>query len=238
MRARPPHLTEYRRSRERIHVGRMRRAAVAAVVLHVLLFVAFAPLTHRIPLVRHIGYEGALRVLPEISVQREIGDVETEEETARGRGADALFRMIETRLVSHPVPARDAAEQEADDYDEEYGDELLEVLDGALPQPRSRDVVILKLVKPAYPARSITDGTEGVVEFRVHVTKRGRVARVWLLSSGVDREMEASGRRALMQWKFQPLLNNGAPADFLVDQRIRFRLHDTPVVSPHTWGGR
>ena len=98
--------------------------------------------------------------------------------------------------------------------------------------------MILKLVKPAYPARSITDGTEGVVEFRVHVTKRGRVARVWLLSSGVDREMEASGRRALMQWKVQPLLNNGAPADFLVDQRIRFRLHDTPVVSPHTWGGR
>jgi TonB family protein len=238
MRVRPPYLTEYRRERERIYVFRMRRAIFAAIVAHVLLFVALAPFKQQLPLVRHIGYEGALRVLPEISVQREVGDVESEQEQAHGRGADALFRVIETRLVSSQLPARDVTEQETEDYDEEYGDELLEVLERALPQPQSRDVVILRLVKPAYPARSIADGKEGVVEFRVHVTKRGRVARAWLLSSEVDREMEESARLALMQWRFRPLLANGAPADFLVDQRIRFRLHDAPVVSPSTWGGR
>lgn len=238
MRALSPYITEYRRTRERRYAVRIRWSAAAAVLVHVLLFLALAPLKHRIPLVRHIGYEGALRVLPEISVLRETGEVETEEEQAYGRGRESLFRVVETRVISNAMPLEETAKQESEDYDEEYGDELLAALERTLPQPLSRDVVIERLVKPPYPARSIADGTEGVVEFRVHVTKRGRVARVWLLASEVDREMEASARRALMQWRFRPLTANGVPVDFLVDQRVRFRLHSVSTVAPRTRVGR
>lgn len=231
MSVRHPYMTRQRRARERVYSRRIRWAAVAAVAAHALFFVALAPFTHRMPLVRHIGYEGGLRLLPEISVQREVGEAESEEEQAYGRGADTRFHVVETRIVPTAVAAESAHEQQTGEYDEEYGEELLDMLERALPQPLSREVVILKLVKPAYPARSIAEGTEGVVEFRVHVTKRGRVARVWLLSSDVDREMEESARIALMQWRFQPLLANGEPVDFLVDQRVRFRLHTAPVPS-------
>jgi TonB family protein len=67
---------------------------------------------------------------------------------------------------------------------------------------------------------------EGVVVFRLHVSKHGRVARAWLLSSEVDEECEAAARRAVLQWRFRPHVIRGAAVDFLVDQRIRFRLHD------------
>jgi TonB family protein len=222
-----PYLTEYRRTRERAY-GRTLRAAVAgAIIVHAVLFAVFAPFGQRIPLVRHIGYEGALRLLPEISVRRQPGEVETEVETQSGRGTDAQLEVVNTRIVGQPTLSIEAApEPETGDEDEEFGEETLTLLERSLPQPTNRDLVILKFVKPAYPPLAIAAGLEGVVVFRVHVTKRGRVARVWILSSGVDKEMEDAARRALIQWRFQPLTANGVPTDFLVDQRIRFRLTD------------
>jgi len=221
-----PYLSDARRRRERAYRSRIRWAVLAAVVAHLALVFSFARMSQRIPLVRHIGYEGALRILPEISVRRPIGDTESELETAVGFGAESFLRVIETRTVENPIDADDEVEEASEDFEEAYGEEIRRQLEQSLPQPTSRDVVVLRLVKPAYPPSSVGAGVEGVVVFRLHVTKHGRVARAWLLSSEVDEACEDSARRAVLQWTFRPHVVRGTPVDFLVDQRIRFRLRD------------
>ncbi len=201
-------------------------AIAAAVALHIIFVPAFAPLKQKIPLVRHIGYEGALRLFPEISVRREVGEQETEEQTAMGAGSKRHFEVIETRLAAEEDRVHEEMKPETGDYEEDYGEELLHYLERSLPQPTSRDVVLVKFVKPVYPPLSIAAGTEGVVKFRLHVTGRGRVVRAWLLSSDVDDLMEIAAKRAILQWRFEPHLVDGVAVDFLVDQRIRFRLND------------
>ncbi len=87
-------------------------------------------------------------------------------------------------------------------------------------------MVVSHLVKPRYPASSRAAGIEGVVVFRIHVTKTGEVANVWLLSSEVDRVCEQAARRAIYRWRYAPYRVNGEAVDFLGDQPIRFRLYD------------
>ncbi len=221
-----PYATRYRRYRDRTYVVTMRWAIAAAVVLHVGLVPAFAPLRQRIPLVRHIGYEGALRLFPEISVKREPGEYEAEEQLARGVGSQRHFELIDARLVAEQASVDEVVEPVTGDYEEDYGEELLHYLERSLPQPTSRDVVLVKFVKPVYPPQSIAAEREGVVRFRLHVSSRGRVLRAWLLSSEVDGAMEVAAKRAVLQWRFEPHAVGGMSVDFLVDQRIRFRLND------------
>jgi len=233
MNAASPYVTETRRARESVYRSRLRRAVASSLVLHVALFVVLAPVRHKIPLVRHVGYEGAVQILPEISVRRPPGERESERETAYGRGTDPMLRVVNARIVNgaHSINESNRAEP-GDLEDDDLGEDILRYLEEALPQPTSRDVVITKLVKPAYPPVSIEAGVEGVVVFRVHVTKRGRVARVWLVESQVDRACEEAARRALLQWRFRPHVTAGVPTDFLVDQRIRFRLRDASSIAP------
>jgi TonB family protein len=199
---------------------------VLAVAFHLALALSLAPLRQRIPLVRHLGYEGSLRILPEISVRRPVGEAESELATAYGLGSDMFLRVIDMRTVDNPLEADDLTQDDLGAFEEEYGEEIRRQLEQALPQPTSRDVVIVRPVIPAYPPTSVAAGVEGVLVFRLHVSKRGRVARAWLLSSEVDEDCEASARRAVLQWTFRPHLVAGTPVDFLVDQRIRFRLYD------------
>jgi len=222
----PPSLRQKRQARESLYRATLRSAAVVAVLGHAALFVALGPLQHRIPLVRHLGYEGPLRILPEISVQREPGPVESELETAAGVGARATFQVVDITVVDHEPTEGRRVREDTGLSDESVGDDLLEQLERTLPQPTSRDLVILRLVKPDYPASSVLAGVAGVVAFRVHVASDGTVVRAWVLSSEVDRACDESARRALLQWRFRPYLRDGEPTDVLVDQRIRFTLTD------------
>ncbi|MBD3348185.1 MAG: TonB family protein [Candidatus Eisenbacteria bacterium] len=232
-----PYVTRYRRRRERVYAVRIRWAVAGAVAFHVILALAMAPFRQQIPLVRRMGYEGPVRLMPEIRVRREVGALEAERQV-HGRGSEGYFRVVETRLVATEDGEREEPRTDSNNYEEEYGDELLSALERSLPQPTSRDVVYSRFVKPVYPPESIAAGTEGVVEFRVHVTEFGRVARVWVLSSEVDDRMEEAAERALMQWKFRPHVIDGEPTDFLVDVPVRFRLRATLVSDPSSVGVR
>jgi TonB family protein len=226
-----PYATENKRGRERTHRSRMARAVVAAVLAHLLLFLGLAPPKSRIPLVRHIGYQGVMQIQPEISVQREPDEFEAEQQTARGRGEEGFFRVLSIRVVDWEVPSGIPTEESAGEAEpEEAGEDLRTELERSLPQPTSSEVIITRFIKPLYPPSSIAAGVEGVVVFRLHVTAEGRVARVWLLNSEVDQACEIEAHRAVTQWKFRPFLVAGEPTAILVDQRIRFRLHDIPVV--------
>lgn len=224
--ARLPYATKARRERERTYRRRILVGVVLAVAIHLVVTVSLAPFRQQIPLVRHIGYEGALRILPEISIQRPPGVAESDLETVYGRGSESFLHVIETREVESAAAADELSRDETGDFEEEYGDEIRRQLEQSLPQPTSRDVIVTKLVKPVYPSASIAAGVEGVVVFRLHVSTRGRVVRAWLLSSEVDADCEEAARRAVLQWRFRPHVIDGTAAEFLVDQRIRFRLYD------------
>ena len=232
MDAQPPYITNYRRRREQVYRRRIALAIAAAVLVHLSLLAWLAPFSTRLPLVRQIGYQGVLRILPEISVRRRTAEVETELETSRGLGSEGVFHVVSIEVFDWAVPAGTPAEEITGEVKQELGDDLRNFLEESLPQPTSSDVVVLRLVKPVYPLSSIIDGVEGVVVFRLHLTETGDVARAWLLSSEVDEPCEESARWAVMQWKFRPFLVNGEPRSILVDQRVRFRLHDPPDVVP------
>ncbi|MBN2564395.1 MAG: energy transducer TonB [Candidatus Eisenbacteria bacterium] len=209
-----------------MHKRRLFLAAIASLVLHALLVPMVVPLREELPLVRHIGYRGERRILPEISVLREPGVEDSDVETMAGDISRAAFEVIAIEIVDWSVPEEGSADLANDLPDRTPGDALLDRLETSLPQPRSTDVVISHLVEPEYPASSIAAGVEGVATFRLHVSTTGDVRRAWLLSSEVDEACNAEAYRAIMQWSFEPYLVNGRPMSILVDQRIRFRLRD------------
>jgi len=226
------HKTAFRRTREQRYRRRLVVALALSVVVHLLLAFALEPLRQRMPLIRHIGYAGPLRVLPEISVLREPGEEETEARTARGGGSQVYFQVVALEIVDWSVPSDDAAGEETGESEEEAGLEDLDQLERSLPQPRSEDIVVTHMVKPVYPRSSIDAGIQGVVVYRLHVTRAGTVVRAWLVSSEVDPACDRAAYRAVMEWEFMPYLENGRPSDILIDQRIRFQLYDPGAAAP------
>ena len=162
--------------------------------------------------------------------------MESQRETFSGSGSESALRVLDITVVDATEAGKTGVREKTGRRDETLGDEALTQLERALPQPTSRDLVIVRLVKPAYPASSVRAGVEGVVTFRVHVTADGTVARVWLLNSEVDRACDDAAKRALLEWRFRPFLVEGEPSDVLVDQRIRFSLLDAGI-TPETGRG-
>jgi TonB family protein len=201
-------------------------SAAAAAAFHLLLAVGFAPLSEEIPLVRHIGYRGQMRILPEISVLREPGEVENELERVAGFSSGSVMEVITIEIVDGEIPAEGPKRVAMEESEPEAGDDVITRLESSLPQPTSSEMVIERLVKPLYPASSIEAGVEGVVTFRLHVAKTGEVRRAWVLDSEVDEACILEAYRAVTRWKFEPYVVNGRPTPILVDQRIRFRLRD------------
>ncbi len=199
-----------------------------SVAVHVLLSLALAPFRDRIPVVRHIGYYGPTRILPEISIERATANLESRVRPTIGRGATNAFHIVPITITDWAVPSDEADEAESNDVadDASAGDNLLAELEMSLPQPQSRDMVVLHLVTPEYPVSSTTAGVEGVVVFRLHVTKTGEVVNAWLLRSEVDRACERAALRALRRWRYRPCIVDGEPVSFLGDQAVRFRLLD------------
>ncbi len=210
-----------------------RRAVSIAVVLsvaaHLVLTLAVAPFGDQVPLVRHVGYYGPTRILPEISIERAAADVESDARPAAGSGTVDFFHIVPITITEWGVPSEETKAVESCDADGDasIGDDLLVQLEESLPQPRSRDMVVVHLVKPEYPVSSTAEGIEGVVVFRLHVTKTGEVANAWLLRSEVDGACERAAARALRRWRYHPYIVDGKPVNFLGDQAVRFRLLDS-----------
>jgi TonB family protein len=219
-----PYVTPYRRRREHTYRRRLACGAALAVLVHAALVIVVAPFRDSIPLVRHIGYRGEIRLLPEISVMREPGEVESEQELFAGERAGSGFEVVVIEVVDRDVPAEGESDVPEDDFESDPGEDLLSQLETSLPQPMSSEVVLEHLVEPVYPESAIEAGIEGVATFRLHVNKYGEVQRAWLLESQVDDACNFEAYRAIMQWRFSPYLVNGDPTAILVDQRIRFRL--------------
>lgn len=226
MSERPRYVTESRRGREQRYKRRIARASAAAVVLHVLLIPVAAPLTERIPLVRRSGYQGEIRLLPEISVLREPAEVKSDVEAWANELAEAVFEVVSLSITEPESPEERPTQTVVEELDLTIGNEFRDLLATSLPQPTGREIVIEHFVEPVYPQSAINAGIEGVAVFGMQVAATGDVLRAWLVDSGVSGDCNIEAQRALLQWRFAPYLVDGRPASFLKYYRIRFHFRD------------
>ncbi len=66
-------------------------------------------------------------------------------------------------------------------------------------------------IKPEYPIKARLQGIEGWVLLQFSITKTGGVSDIKILNSKPRGIFEKSAIRAILKWKYKPLMDNGKP---------------------------
>jgi TonB family protein len=82
---------------------------------------------------------------------------------------------------------------------------------------------LVDLVRPSYPAKAKAEGREGTVTFVAVIGKDGTINEL-VHMDGADPDLLEAAREAVMQWRYQPTLLNGAPVEVISTIDINFRL--------------
>lgn len=77
---------------------------------------------------------------------------------------------------------------------------------------------------PTYPIQAEIDRLEGTVILRIHVSARGRVVRLEIVSSSGHRTLDAAAARAVRSWRFAPARDAGRAVAAVIRQPVRFAL--------------
>ncbi len=94
----------------------------------------------------------------------------------------------------------------------------------AAPQGETRDPVLVRQVRPTYPAAAARRRQEGWVEVSFNVDTSGKVTEVTVLRSQPRGVFDRDATRAVSQWQFQPALANGRATTKSLTRRIEFSL--------------
>ncbi len=177
----------------------------------------------------HIGFLGPTEVLPELNPQDR--PVEDQEQLAAARRAAGAVIDIPVEFVPEPKAdeLRRPLPRGAGGRDRRTVPVLELTEDWALrttsaPSSRSREFVILKMVRPEYPEEAIRKGVEGLIKIQAQVDVTGKVTDVRVLSSEVDESCLRETTRAMYLWKFAPYRIEGLAVDFSVIVPFRYRL--------------
>lgn len=87
-----------------------------------------------------------------------------------------------------------------------------------------------KLVQPQYPARERLAGLDGQAVITLLVGADGKVSEVDILSSQPTAFFGKAARAAALQWQYEPLVQEGQPTAFIVQQPVTFRIEGFEVV--------
>jgi protein TonB len=95
------------------------------------------------------------------------------------------------------------------------------------PQPKVVPLPIIpptiaSSVLPAYPAKALADGREGLVLLSVYVGLTGRPEKIETETSSGYPELDAAAAQAVSQWKFLPALQGGAALASWFEIPVRF----------------
>ncbi len=82
---------------------------------------------------------------------------------------------------------------------------------------------LVHMVRPTYPAKAKADGREGTVTFIAVIGKDGALNEL-VHMDGADPELVQAAHDAVIQWRYQPTLLNGAPVEVISTIDINFRL--------------
>jgi protein TonB len=84
-------------------------------------------------------------------------------------------------------------------------------------------------VEPRYPALAVQARAQAAIILEAHVDRNGHIKNITILRGHplFDDEVLA----AVKQWRYQPLLLNGVPTEFLLTVTLFFKIESLP--QPH-----
>jgi TonB family protein len=220
-------------ARSRIYRRRLAGAhlVAAALLSAALLVVRYEPDPYTPP---RVGYLGAPLIVEHIDEVRE--EVSDRELRAGGHPLPEAIQAVELDVeLTHAAPdisieeRKGEADREIPEVEEPrvgpVEEEHLATRDAAPLSVRSREIVVLKFVKPPYPADARLLGIEGVVTIRALVGADGEVEEtVTEADDDILPSCVNAARLAASKWRFAPLLEAGEARPFWVEIPFRFRL--------------
>ena len=189
-----------------------------------------------------MGLTGPLVLLSDID---EISDTDSEHPT--DAGGHPLPSAIAAIVIEEETPIRapdlprptevgDAPREIAPVEEVKPGPAVGEKKQVETARPRtatSDDVVILKFVRPVYPADALLLRSEGAVELHFQVDLAGNVVGVTSFpEEGIMPSMVDAAEKAAAQWRFKPLKNQGVSEWFWVKLTFRFVNGNVTATSP------
>jgi len=96
----------------------------------------------------------------------------------------------------------------------------------AASSAETRAAVVTSQSAPRYPPDAFRSRQEGWVEVAFTVAADGSVKNGSVVNANPPRLFNAAALRAIADWKFQPRLENGQPAEQTMRTRIEFKLPD------------
>lgn len=88
----------------------------------------------------------------------------------------------------------------------------------------NHDAAVLERVAPKYPATALRNNDSGIVTLNVQLDAKGHPDRIRVEKSSGSRELDRAAREAVMQWKFSPRMENGAPVASELLIPVEFKL--------------
>ena len=174
-----------------------------------------------------VGYEGPPRFVPTITIIEEKG-IESEvtmPERHRMIAQNVVLEDEEPEEEDDEKKKRSEAREDLEDpiIDDEIGTSALRSYKTRSEVPYREDYIILKMVKPDYPPEAIEQGLEGYVVVELYIDTDGTVVEAWIRSAYGDKSFEVASLRAVRQFLFKPITENGAPIPFWVSFLITFK---------------
>jgi TonB family protein len=175
---------------------------------------------------KQVGWSGEMQLLAEITI---IPDNNPYSTIASDRSAPLLTSMDldiqdgpdfdKPKLLNDPDP-------DETELPEISFDDLLNVV--SRPQhrdtPYSETYIILKMVKPDYPAYELVNGIEGSVTVELFINEKGRVEAASVLSRIGPESFAKSSLEAVKKFEFQPPKTDGVPSSMWIKFLIKFRI--------------
>ncbi|HET7290909.1 MAG TPA: energy transducer TonB [Vicinamibacteria bacterium] len=85
---------------------------------------------------------------------------------------------------------------------------------------------IVRRVEPTYPPLAVQARAQAIIILEAHVDTVGKVKEVTVLRGSPL--FDDAAREAVRQWRYQPLLLNGVPTEFLLTVTLFFKIQNAP----------
>lgn len=176
----------------------------------------------------HLGREGPLEILPELTIIPDDEEIETFLKIHRTSSLEATeIDWIDDRSPS----ADDLRKRQESPNDAEFimtheeNPPVPEVHPMHKSVPRSETYKIIYMVEPEYPPEALERHEEGEVVLQVYVNEAGRVEYASVVNSEGGPEFESAALEAIYQFLFEAPVIEGKARSFWHQFVIRF--HET-----------
>lgn len=89
-----------------------------------------------------------------------------------------------------------------------------------------QSLIPLVRIPPRYPMQASLDGIEGWVKLSFTITETGSVKGVQIIDAKPKRIFNRAAKRALLKWRFKPMVVNGNPVARQAVQTLEFKLQN------------